>query len=98
MPGAASGMFLVVVVVVLFAAPVVVAFGTVAPFFVGFVLVMPMVTIAVVAAVADKFLAGRGAAEMIVVAAMLVEVKVGLRVVDHYFPAMIKIEVIVAGG
>ena len=76
----------------------VVAAGTVAPFFVGFVLVVPVFLVAAIVAGADKFLPIAFAAEMVVHFAMFVEVQVRLGLVDDYLMTVIEIEVPVTGG
>src|SRR5882757_2250255 len=78
-------------------APMPVAFLLVSPLFVCLVLIMPMLVVALVPTVADEFLARRVSAEMIVVPAVLVIMKIRLWVVDDYFPGMIEIEIIIAG-
>jgi len=79
-------------------AAVVIAVVVVAPFFIGFMLVMPVVGIAIVMAVADVLLVVAFTAEMIIAATMLVEVQVGLRFVHDYLVTVVEIEVAVAGG
>jgi hypothetical protein len=77
--------------------PMPVALWLVSPLFVCLVLVMPMLLVAVVMAVADEFLARRVSAEMIIVPAVLIKMKIRLWLVDDYFPGMIEIEIIIAG-
>lgn len=70
----------------------------VAPFFVCFMLVVPVFLIAVVVAAADEFLVVAFATEVVIIAAVLVEMQVRLRIVDDYLVTVIEIEVMVAGG
>lgn len=75
----------------------VIAIVVVAPFFVCFVLVVPMVGVTVVMAGADVLLMIAFAAEMVVLPAVFIEVQVGLRFVDDYLVTVIEIEIPVTG-
>jgi hypothetical protein len=93
-----SAMVIIPTIIAMIVAPMPVAFGSVSPFFVRLVLIVPMVPVPLVTAVPDKLLARRLSPEMIVGPAVLVKMQVGLRLVHHLFMAMIQIKITVAGG
>jgi hypothetical protein len=74
-----------------------VSFGAVAPFFIGFMLIVIMPLVPVIMVIPDKFLARRRATEMIVIPAVLIIMQIRLRLVHDDLMAMIKIEVVIAG-
>jgi hypothetical protein len=74
-----------------------VSFGSVPPFLIRLVLVMPVVPVAVLPAVPDKHLPMRISTKMIVCRAMLVKMKIWLRLIHHFFVTMVKIEIVIAG-
>jgi len=77
--------------------PMAVSFGAVAPFFIGFMLIVIMPLVPVIMVIPDKFLARRRATEMIVIPAVLIIMQIRLRLVHDDLMAMIKIEVVIAG-
>jgi len=78
-------------------APVSVAFRLVSPFFIGLVLIMPMVSVPVFMIIADELLSMRLAAEMVIIPAMFVKMQISLRFVDHYFVTMIQVIIAIVG-
>jgi len=66
------------------------------PFFIRLVLIMPVVPVPVLTAVPDKHLTMRVPAEMIELRPVLIKTQISLRLVDHLFMAMVKIEIAVA--
>ena len=77
---------------------IVMAVVTMTPFFVGLVLVMPVLGVTIIMVAANELLLVVFAAEMVIVAAVFVVMQVRLRLVDHYFMAVIKVEIMIAGG
>ena len=70
-----------------------VTFGPVPPLLIGLVLIMPVVPVPVLMAVLYKHLPMRISAEMIISCAMLLKMQIRLRVIDHLFVTMVKIEI-----
>ena len=77
---------------------VMVAIVVMAPFFVCFVLVVPVLLVAIIVADANDFLLIVFAAEAVIIPAMLIVVQVGLRFVDDYLMSVVEIEVMIAAG
>ena len=73
-----------------------VPFRPVPPLFIRLVLIMPVVPVPVLTAVPDKHLTMRVPAETIECRPVLIEMQISLRLVDHLFMAMVKIEIAVA--
>ncbi len=77
--------------------PLPVSFRAVTPFLIGLVLIMPVVLIPVLMAVPDKDLTMRVTPEMIVLCPVLIEMKIGLRLIHHDLVTMVQIEIVIAG-
>jgi len=77
--------------------PVSIAFGPVSPFFIGFVLIVPMVPIPIITTLPDKLLPMCISAVLVVIRAMLIIMQIRLRLIHHYFMTMIQIIIMVAG-
>ena len=71
---------------------IVVASPPVSPFFIGLVLIVVMPFVPAVMTLVDEPLTLRIAAEMIILSPMFFIVQIGLRLIHHYFAAMVQIE------
>jgi len=74
-----------------------VTLGPVSPLFIGLMLIMPVVPVPVLTAVPDKHLTMRVSTEMVELLPMLVITQISLGLVDHFFMAVVKIKIAIAG-
>ena len=77
--------------------PMPVTFRPVPPFFVCFVLIMPMIPVSLIMAIPDELLMRLLTAEMIEVPSVFVEMQISLWLIDHLFMRVIKIKITVTG-
>jgi hypothetical protein len=78
-------------------APMPVTFGSVTPFFIGFMLVMPMIPVTVIMTVPDELLVGRLSAEMIKLPPVFVKMEISLWLIYYLFMTMVKIKIMITG-
>jgi hypothetical protein len=76
--------------------PAPVTFRPVPPFFVGFMLIMPMIPVSLIMAVPDELLARPLSAEMIKAPSVFVKTQISLRLIYHLFMTVIKIKIAIA--
>jgi hypothetical protein len=85
------------VIMMVVTTPMPVTFRPVTPFFIGFMLVMPMIPVSVIMTVPDELLIRRLSAEMIKVPSVFVETQISLWLIYHLFVTVIKVKIAITG-
>ena len=77
--------------------PVSISLGPMTPLFIGFMLIMPMISVSFIMTVPDELLVRRLSAEMIKVPSVFVKTQISLWLIYHLFMTVIKIKIMITG-